>query len=189
MSSLPGSNERDLYRNSERRHQYDRKIKATSKSKKPARDSDSDGDIGNKKKRRRIKDTMFESSSEDVLDESPEPSPVKPKTLVPESPDSGDDLMEVSQPEDKHEHSHTPGRRRKRRRKLVPKTFKDEDGFIVTEKVWESESTDASEIEEPAKPPPSKQPSPNKKTEKSKKKASPAKGSKQTSMMSFFKKK
>ncbi|KAL5020016.1 hypothetical protein ScPMuIL_002908, partial [Solemya velum] len=182
--------------------------KANSKSKKPARDSDSDGDIGNKKKRRRIKDTMFESSSEDeiVLDESPEPSPVKPKTLVPESPDSGDDLMEVSQPEDKHEHSHTPGRRRKRRRKLVPKTFKDEDGFIVTEKVWESESTDASEIEEPAKPPPSKQPSPNKKTEvlstnkspsakqkpqpaKSKKKASPAKGSKQTSMMSFFKKK
>ncbi|KAK7486476.1 hypothetical protein BaRGS_00022277 [Batillaria attramentaria] len=87
---------------------------------------------------------------------------------------------------------------RRRKRKLVPKTYLDEDGFMVTEKVWESESTDASEVEEDSKKKatPEKQkatsgkqkaPSPAKKTSPQKK-GSPAKG-KQTSLTSFFKKK
>ncbi|KAK6195520.1 hypothetical protein SNE40_000932 [Patella caerulea] len=87
-------------------------------------------------------------------------------------------------------------RKRKRVKKLVAKTYKDEDGFMITEKVYETDSTDASDQETP-KPPLSKKNgtdnlnNKNKPAQKKKtppKKASPAKG-KQTSMTSFFKKK
>ncbi|XP_050395096.1 DNA polymerase delta subunit 3 isoform X2 [Patella vulgata] len=87
-------------------------------------------------------------------------------------------------------------RKRKRVKKLVAKTYKDEDGFMITEKVYETDSTDASDQETPQPPPCKKNGTDNlnnnnKQAQKKKtppKKASPAKG-KQTSMTSFFKKK
>ncbi|GFO38314.1 DNA polymerase delta subunit 3-like [Plakobranchus ocellatus] len=94
------------------------------------------------------------------------------------------------------------GKKRKRAKKVVTKHYQDEEGFMVTKKetVWESETDD--EEEEPAV---KKEPTPSKPAVKpanknvpakaepkgkttSKKNTSPQKH-KQTSMMSFFKKK
>lgn len=50
--------------------------------------------------------------------------------------------------EAKEEKTVVGNRKRKRTRKLVPKHSVDEEGFMVTEKVWESDSTDASDVEE-----------------------------------------
>ncbi|KAL8588442.1 hypothetical protein ACOMHN_024544 [Nucella lapillus] len=161
-------------------------------------DSDSD-DQPDKKRRRRIKNDLFDSSSEEEMEieeESPVPSPAKEPQSDPESP-----IPRKKTPEKRARETTPPredtstkgGKLRRHRRKLVPKTYLDEDGFMVTEKVWESESTDASEVESetqkkaaaaPQKKPgpaPAKKASPQKKT-------SPVKG-KQTSLMSFFKKK
>lgn len=115
--------------------------------------------------------------------ESPAPSPVP---SPPREPSPVPDTQEKESPKKQEEVSAKPPqngeKHRKRRRKLVPKTFMDEEGymgrlcwmlysleppsdlwfvvvnlccsFAVTEKVWESESTDASDAE----PPPVKEP-------------------------------
>lgn len=87
-------------------------------------------------------------------------------------------------------------RKRKRTRKLVPKHSVDEEGFMVTEKVWESDSTDASDVEEVKKveeksKPGSAKPIKGDQKPKAPKKsvALPTKGKQQASLMSFFKKK
>ncbi|XP_067668522.1 DNA polymerase delta subunit 3-like [Haliotis asinina] len=176
----------------------DMKKSRPSKGKKSTRVSDSDEDKPDTKRRRRIRNDLFDSSSSEdemeILEESPVPSPVREPSPEPESPIS----EKTSKPESDDEPAvvrQTNGgeKRRKRTRKLVPKTSMDADGFMVTEKVWESDSTDASEREEEVT---KKAPSPAKqsKTQPAKKaspqKKSPAKGPKnQTSLMSFFKKK
>ncbi|KAL3846995.1 hypothetical protein ACJMK2_017935 [Sinanodonta woodiana] len=172
---------------------------------------ESDDDDSIKKKRRRIKQDLFDSSSEEeeveIEEDSPVPSPVKEPSPIPESPSS--EAVEVdeeevkdkkkeqiiiksSSKEERGEKVLTGEKRRVRRKKQVKKTFMDKDGFLVTEKVWESESTDASEVEEPVKKPPVHAVSslPQKKVSP-KKKGSPTKGTgtTQTSLMSFFKKK
>lgn len=169
----------------------DTKPKQNGKGKrsKQARNGDSDEE-GNKKKRRRIRIEMSESSEEEMDYESPVPSPVPSPTREPspvpdtpekESPKKQEVPVKPTQNGEKH---------RKRRRKLVPKTFMDEDGYMVTEKVWESESTDASDAEPPPVKKTPKPSSPQKKKASPKKKSPPSTGSKkQTSLSSFFTKK
>lgn len=185
------------------------KVEDESKGKRKSRkgaDSDSE-DLPEKKKRRRIKNDLFDSSSDEetemALEESPIPSPVREATPEPESPIQ-DRKKSEAEASERIVHRKTPETERvmpnngaggstngskRRRRKLVPKTYLDDDGFMVTEKVWESES--ASEVEEePAKnaavAPQKKVDLPAKKSQQ--KKSSPVKG-KQTVLMSFFKKK
>ncbi|XP_078311702.1 uncharacterized protein LOC111135402 isoform X2 [Crassostrea virginica] len=159
------------------------------KRSKQARNADSD-DEGNKKKRRRIRIEMSESSEEEMEYESPAPSPVP---SPPREPSPVPDTPEKESPKKQEEVSAKPPqngeKHRKRRRKLVPKTFMDEEGYMVTEKVWESESTDASDAEPPPVKEPPKPSSPQKKASP-KKKSPPSKGSrKQPSISSFFTKK
>lgn len=87
---------------------------------------------------------------------------------------------------------------RKRRRVLKARTFVDEEGCIVTEKGYESESYSETEDDfkptkqAPRDPAPAKLPTSNKQEEKkSQKKASANgnKGGKQASIMGFFQKK
>lgn len=79
---------------------------------------------------------------------------------------------------------------RRRKRKLVQKTFKDEDGFMVTKKEYESFSESEEEPDKTAEHKPEKktktQPEPEAK--KGGKKKVMAQQQKQSSIMSFFKK-
>lgn len=87
--------------------------------------------------------------------------------------------------------SETVERRRKRKRELKSKTYMDDQGFMVTEKVWESDSTDASEDELKITSEPhlrEKPLSPAKKTNKKIHADIKNKGAKQASLISFFKK-
>ncbi|XP_060078740.1 DNA polymerase delta subunit 3-like isoform X2 [Ylistrum balloti] len=174
-----------------------KKAQPTKVTKKTSRKHDSDDELETKKKRRRIKQDLFDSSSdeEDVEIDIAVPSPVREPVAVLAS--DSDEEMEITQPK-KHspqklspEKRETGERRRKRRRRQVPKTFMDEDGYMVTEKVWESESTDASDVEPApavAKETPKLQQ--KKSPQKSPVKKSPPTGNtKQKTMMSFFKKK
>ncbi|KAI8489728.1 DNA polymerase delta subunit 3 [Branchiostoma belcheri] len=130
--------------------------------------------------------------SEDEMVIPPTPPP-EPRALSPSPPPSPEPSPPPSpQPDTKKTTKTVNGageKRRKHKRVLKSKQFVNEDGFMVTEKVWESESTDASDVEEdkvkPSKPTTqTKQPSPEKK------KASPVgKSTKQAGIMSFFKKK
>lgn len=170
-------------------------------TRKTRRNQDSDDE--SKSKRRRIKEDLFDSSSEEEVmecEESPIPSPAREPSPAPESPVIVDDNEEDKKKEDSprkespEQKNSAPGeRRRKRTRKLVPKTFMDEEGYMVTEKVWESDSTDASDVEPQPKKEVPKKTTPDKKSpqKKSPKKKSPpdAGSRKQASLMSFFKKK
>lgn len=175
------------------------KKKAQAKmTKKTPRKRESDDDGVSQKKRRRIRQDLFDSSSDEeaveIEDDSPVPSPTPAPAPVLAS--DSDKEMEVTEliPEKGSPEKSSAGKqesgdmRRKRRRKQVPKTFMDDDGYMVTEKVWESESTDASDAEPvlvrdkvPQKTSPQK--SPQKKSPPS------TANAKQMSMMSFFKKK
>ncbi|KAK7090602.1 DNA polymerase delta subunit 3-like [Littorina saxatilis] len=175
------------------------KVQESKSKKKPRPSQDSDADEQpEKKRRRRIKNDLFDSSSEEedmeIDVESPIPSPVREQTPEPESPPPAKKTPEKrgkEKSEAADDKQANGGKLRRRKRKLVPKTYLDEDGFMVTEKVWESDSTDASEKEEETKkkvaPQKKAEPAPAKKNSPQKK-ASPAKG-KQASIMSFFKKK
>jgi len=123
------------------------------------------------------------------------------KTLKPTKPNEDSDVKEENKSEDVDvvikKTSTSGSRKRKRTRKLVPKHTVDEDGFMVTEKVWESDSTDASDSEEENQiQEQKKEPSSTKsvkvdnkpKAQQKKSVALPVKG-KQQSLMSFFKKK
>ncbi|XP_037315365.2 DNA polymerase delta subunit 3 [Pungitius pungitius] len=146
-------------------------------------DSDSEEEKMEKKKRRRIKKP--ESSDEDVIPDSPQqmetraPSPSPQKKAEPVSRSHGNSEMKT----------------RKRRRVLKSQTFLDDDGCIVTEKGYESESYSEDEVHAPKAPKdvvPAKAGASSRADEKrSQKKAPPSanKGSKQASIVGFFQKK
>lgn len=180
-----------------------------STTKRATRDEDSEEDVGvRSKKRQRVKRDLLDSSSEEeeeeeeeAMEEGEEPIPPTPppqaKSPVKEArpPKATEDT--VSSKESTVKGGNSGERQRRRRRKQVNKTYMGEDGYMVTEKVWESESTDASEAEEPAPKKEPAKPAATKPATKGKggKKASPHKKSpdkknsgKQTSLMSFFKK-
>ncbi|CAI9563599.1 unnamed protein product [Staurois parvus] len=139
------------------------------------------------KKRRRIKQPRPDSSDEedevlvpDVKTPSPPPEPaVKMETETQPQTQAGE-------------------KRRKRRRVLKSKQFLDEDGCMVTEKVYESEScTDSGEefaTSRPAAGNPftsaaTSKPNTKAETKTSKKAPAVSKGTKQASIMGFFQKK
>ncbi|XP_070537983.1 DNA polymerase delta subunit 3-like [Ptychodera flava] len=154
-------------------------------------DSDEEFEERPKKKRRRRVQQMSDSSSDEEMSvDSPAvpPSPSPPPSPVREPSPSPEPEEQTSQ-----DPSTSSGHHRRRKRVMKSKTFMDEEGCMVTEKVWESESTDASEPEEEAskKPTQSKKPEikeAKKQSPPPKKKKSPVK-TKQQSLMSFFKKK
>ncbi|XP_021380010.1 DNA polymerase delta subunit 3-like isoform X3 [Mizuhopecten yessoensis] len=183
-----------------------KKVEPKKATKKTHRKPDSDDESENKKKRRRIKQDLFDSSSEEedveIEDDSPVPSPIRELVTVLAS--DSEEEMEVTEPSPKKRSPQKPSpenrengeRRRKRTRRQVPKTFMDDDGYMVTEKVWESESTDASDVEPPPAvtketPKPQQKKSPQKSPQKKspQKKSPPTGSTKQKTMMSFFKKK
>lgn len=155
---------------------------ARSKSKR-LEESDSEQDRMEKKKRRRIKKPVSDSSDEDVIPDSPEqktqqtsPGPVREEPVA------------------KAQKTENPLKTRKRRRVLKSHTFLDEDGCMVTEKGYESESYSESDEDDQRKPAPRAAPGkPQNKPRDEKKKKTPAsssnRGSKQASIMGFLQKK
>lgn len=163
-----------------------KETKKDSRSKsKRVEESDSEEEKMEKKKRRRIKRPEPDSSDEDVIPDSPpqvktsEPSPKKePETI-------------------QHSNTSSETKIRKRRKVLKSRTFLDEEGCIVTEKGYVSESYSESEddFQSTRQAPrnvaaklPSSSKDEEKKTQK-KSSASSNKGSKQASIMGFFQKK
>ncbi|KAM7379745.1 hypothetical protein PAMP_005275 [Pampus punctatissimus] len=150
-------------------------------------DSDSEEEKMEKKKRRRIKKPEPDSSDEDVIPDSPQ-------QREPSSPPCPKKEAESVSPQGNSE-----TKTRKRRRVLKSRTFVDDEGCIVTEKGYESESYSETEDDvPPAKqqapkhPVSAKRPTSNKEDEKkSQKKASANanKTTKQASIMGFFQKK
>ncbi|CAG5896361.1 unnamed protein product [Menidia menidia] len=170
-------------------------------------DSGSEEEKMEKKKRRRIKRPEPDSSDED---DSPQQTETRQPTLTKEP-----DTVQQSQVNEPREQQ-TPFPRegwftrvsdfqgnsgtkmRKRRRVLKSRTFVDEEGCIVTEKCYESESYSETEEDfQPSKQPPRDpvraKPSAGSKGDdkKNQKKASASsnKGTKQASIMGFFQKK
>lgn len=157
-----------------------------SKSKR-VQSSDSEEEQMEKKKRRRIKKPAPDSSDDEVIPDSPpqtKPAPAPEPEPAPEAT------------EDPPTHSHSQQldsssvKMRKRRRVLKSKTFMDDEGCIVTEKMYESESY--SEEEEPKhaqvkchSDDRKKKPS----SSSSKPKNRPQPPTKQASIMGFFSKK
>ncbi|XP_019115259.2 DNA polymerase delta subunit 3 isoform X2 [Larimichthys crocea] len=165
----------------------DTKKEARSKSKRVV-DSDSEEEKMEKKKRRRIKKPEPDSSDEDVIPDSPQQ--MKTRELSP-SPEK--EVEPVS-----HSPSGNSQKTRKRRRVLKARTFVDDEGCIVTEKCYESESYSETEDDVQATkqaskdPVPAKRPASHKPDEKKSQKKTSAnanKGSKQASIMGFFQKK
>ncbi|XP_064638777.1 DNA polymerase delta subunit 3-like isoform X2 [Lineus longissimus] len=160
------------------------------KGKKTVRVESDDDDEVQQIKRRRIK--AWESSSEEEDIESPVPSPPPSPTPMEEqdpTPTKEPSPVKIEVVEKTVPSGGGDGKQRRvRKRKLVPKTYMDDKGYMVTEKVWESDSTDASEVEEIVPPPQSKPKQQESKAGK-KKTASPPKKTKQASLMSFFGKK
>ncbi|XP_063741018.1 DNA polymerase delta subunit 3 isoform X2 [Eleginops maclovinus] len=163
----------------------DTKIEFRSKTKR-VEDSNSEDEKMDKKKRRRIKKPVSESSDEDVIPDSPQQVETREPTPSPKK-----EIKAVS-----HSHRGAEMNTRKRRRVLKSRTFLDEEGCIVTEKDYESESYSETEDDfqaakhAPKHPVPAKLPASNKLDEKkSQKKNNTNKGSKQASIMGFFQKK
>ncbi|TKS79398.1 DNA polymerase delta subunit 3 [Collichthys lucidus] len=151
-------------------------------------DSDSEEEKMEKKKRRRIKKPEPDSSDEDVIPDSPQ----QMKTREP-SPSPEKEVEPVS-----HSPQGNSQKTRKRRRVLKARTFVDDEGCIVTEKCYESESYSETEDDVQATkqaskdPVPAKRPASHKPDEKKSQKKTSAnanKGSKQASIMGFFQKK
>ncbi|XP_047445425.1 DNA polymerase delta subunit 3 [Mugil cephalus] len=165
--------------------QKDTKKDSRSKTKR-IKDSDSEEEKMEKKKRRRIKKPVSDSSDEDVIPDSPQPMETKEKSPSPKK-----EVESVSRPHEGNSNTKI----RKRRRVLKSRTFVDDEGCIVTEKGYESESYSESEDDfKPSKQAPvrAKLPSRSKDDEKKSQKKTSAnanKGSKQASIMGFFQKK
>ncbi|XP_029379898.1 DNA polymerase delta subunit 3 [Echeneis naucrates] len=149
-------------------------------------DSDSEEEKMEKKKRRRIKKPEVDSSDEDVIPDSPQQVEMREASPSPKK-----EVKSVS-----HDPSET--KTRKRRRVLKSRTFVDDEGCIVTEKGYESESYSEGEDDFQAtkqtlkNPPQAKPPASNKEEEKKSQKKTSAnanKGTKQASIMGFFQKK
>lgn len=150
--------------------------------------SDSDDEKTTKKKRRRIKKPVSESSE----DEDAPASPVAMEEHL-QSP-SPPEAAVKAEPESQPAEAQTIGKKRKRRRVLKSHTFMDEEGCIVTEKRYETESCTDSENEsaklKPAAPKQSAPPAAKQEPKASKKgAAASSKGVKQASIMGFFQKK
>ncbi|XP_043990397.1 DNA polymerase delta subunit 3 isoform X1 [Gambusia affinis] len=167
--------------------QLHKETKTDSRSKtKRMEESDSEEEKMEKKKRRRIKKPQPDSSDEDVIPDSPpqmktsEPSPKKEPETVQRS------------------HTSSGTKIRRRRKVLKSRTFMDEEGCIVTEKDYVSESyseTDddfQSTKQAPRNNNKAKLTSSSKDDDKKAQKKSSAssnKGNKQASIMGFFQKK
>ncbi|XP_065498907.1 DNA polymerase delta subunit 3 isoform X1 [Caloenas nicobarica] len=146
-----------------------------------------------KKKRKRIKQLQSDSSDEEA-DVPPSPAPEEEKAPSPPPVPALKAELEPVPTE-----VSAGGRKRKRKRVLKSKMFIDEEeGCMVTEKVYESESCTDSEDDftKSKPPPPQKQPAlPAKKELKEEKKnlkkgpAAANRANKQVSIMGFFQKK
>ncbi|XP_051464695.1 DNA polymerase delta subunit 3 isoform X2 [Apus apus] len=140
-----------------------------------------------KKKRKRIKQLQSDSSDEEGIPPSPTPEEEKSPPPVPAlKAELGPSSTEAS----------AGGRKRKRKRVLKSKMFIDEEeGCMVTEKVYESESCTDSEDDFKSKPPPAAPKQPLKKESKEERKnlkkgaATASRANKQVSIMGFFQKK
>ncbi|XP_014777504.1 DNA polymerase delta subunit 3 isoform X2 [Octopus bimaculoides] len=177
--------------------------------KKSLQESDSEDDMFQEKKRRRIVRNI--SSDEEMESEEPLPSPPSPE-MMPTDADIKDDTMEGSSAavengcEQNTEETavretesrvvvNKDGKRRKRIKRQKNKTFIDDEGFMVTKKVMVSDSTDVSdeETEKNSKPPTTAAPvvlSAAQLKKPASKTSVPDKGQKkQSSLMSFFNKK
>lgn len=150
-------------------------------------DSDSEEEKMEKKKRRRIKKPEPESSDEDVIPDSPQPMETREPSPSPREVESVSHSRQQS----------SEVKTRKRRRVLKSRTFLDDEGCIVTEKGYESESYSEAEDDAQATKQAPKDPFPaklaaNKHDEKKSHKKTSAnanKGTKQASIMGFFQKK
>uniref|UniRef100_A0A4W5R822 DNA polymerase delta subunit 3 n=1 Tax=Hucho hucho TaxID=62062 RepID=A0A4W5R822_9TELE len=154
-------------------------------------DSEEEKSESRRMKRRRIKKPEPDSSDDEVIPDSPprlqekrDPSPI-PEIQVKKEP------VAVS-----HSDELSDCKRRKRRRVLKSCTFVDDEGCIVTEKGYESESYSETEDDFKVSKPTPKNPNPpkpstGKKEEEKKKKAAAAsnKSTKQASITGFFQKK
>ncbi|KAM9170753.1 DNA polymerase delta subunit 3 isoform 1-T1 [Pangshura tecta] len=154
-------------------------------------DNEEKEDENLKKKRRRIKRPQSDSSEDEDVSVSPTPQEAKPPLPSPE-PALKIELEPAST------EASTGGKKRKRKRVLKSKTFVDEEGCMVTEKVYESEScTDSEEEFIKSKLPAAhnqsataqkKEPKEDRKGLK-KGAATASKANKQVSIMGFFQKK
>ncbi|KAF7654216.1 hypothetical protein LDENG_00072560 [Lucifuga dentata] len=153
-------------------------------------ESDSEEEIMEKKKRRRIKKPEPDSSDDEVIPDSPQQQQQRKEPL----PSPKMEVESVSH----SDQVNSEMKRRKRRRVLKSHTFVDEEGCIVTEKAYESESYSETEddfkatSQAPKSQFPSKLPASNKEDEKKRQKKSAAntnKGAKQASITGFFQKK
>ncbi|XP_056277348.1 DNA polymerase delta subunit 3 [Pseudoliparis swirei] len=184
--SRTDSSRKDSSRKESSRTDSSRTDSSRSKTKRLV-DSDSEEEKMEKKKRRRIKRPEPDSSDDDVIPDSPQPmetrdpSPKKKAEPVSRS-HRGDSEMKT----------------RKRRRVLKSRTFLDDEGSIVTEKSYESESYSEAEDDVQAVTPAPRNPAagklpagPKPDDKRSHKKTSAAanKGTKQASIMGFFQKK
>nr|XP_045002438.1 DNA polymerase delta subunit 3 isoform X2 [Jaculus jaculus] len=146
-----------------------------------------------KKKRRRIKLPQSDSSEDEVFPDSPgtyeaeSPSPPPPVSPPP------DPVPKTEPPPSKSSNGES---RRKRKRVLKSKAFVDEEGCIVTEKVYESESCTDSEEELKVKTPSVQRPATAVKKESKEERKGPKKGTaalgkanRQVSITGFFQKK
>jgi len=141
------------------------------------------------KKRSRIMQMSDSESSDGEQEESDEESPFPPNPEPEKARIDSDSEDEVipSTPE-KEDKSDTRGRKKK----LVDKTYMDEDGFLVTKKEYEfvDGSEDEKETKSKVEAETKSKDSPKKVEEQPKKsEPSPVKKNKQANIMSFFKKK
>ncbi|XP_039374279.1 DNA polymerase delta subunit 3 isoform X1 [Mauremys reevesii] len=154
-------------------------------------DNEEKEDENLKKKRRRIKRPQSDSSEDEDVSVSPTPQEAKPPLPSPEP------ALKIELEPATTEAS-TGGKKRKRKRVLKSKTFLDDEGCMVTEKVYESEScTDSEEEFIKSKLPAAhnqstaavrKEPKEDRKGLK-KGAATASKANKQVSIMGFFQKK
>ncbi|KAL0994045.1 hypothetical protein UPYG_G00117100 [Umbra pygmaea] len=159
--------------------------------------SDGEENDESQKKRRRIKKPQPDSSDDEVIPDSPPQLQEHKDTSSSRESQVKTEPVVVSHSDSSHlnqERSHC--KTRKRRRVLKSHTFLDEEGCMVTEKGYESESYSESEEEFKTSKPNQKIPTPPKPTgkkedEKKSKKAAAAsnKSTKQASIMGFFQKK
>ncbi|XP_024135369.1 DNA polymerase delta subunit 3 [Oryzias melastigma] len=165
-------------------HQKDSRSKT-----KRVEDADSEEEKMDKKKRRRIKRPDPDSSDEDVIPDSPQPKESQPREISPKK-----EKTETVQ----QSNGRSGMKVRKRRRVLKSQTYLDDDGCMVTEKGFVSESYSESEDDFQASKPAQRESSkakPNlssKDDDKKSQKKAPAnsnKGAKQASIVGFFQKK
>ncbi|XP_056149407.1 DNA polymerase delta subunit 3 isoform X2 [Lampris incognitus] len=152
-------------------------------------DFDSEEEKVGKKKRRRIRKPQPDSSDDEVIPDSPLQQKPREPSPSPEREGKKESLP--------HPNENSQGKIRKRRRVLKSHTFLDDEGCIVTEKRYESESyseSDDNDFQSKQAPKATilAKPLASKKEEKKsqKKPATNAnKGTKQASIMGFFQKK